>query len=176
MASWSREDILTFLELYKSYECLWKVKCRDYSNRILKDKAYDQLVRFVQKFDKTANRETITKKVNSLRTTFRKEFKRVESSKTSGSGEEDVYVPKLWYYNELLFLVDQELPRTSTSNIAKGYQPLPGSSQAEIIKGETLVSGNILIFHKFLFVLFLRGQNTLYTFFFKQGRFNIIFI
>ena len=128
MASWSRDSVLKFIELYKSYECLWRIKSKEYSNRILKDKAYVEMIHFVKEIDSSANHETVTKKINALRTNFRKELKKVESSKTSGAGEEDIYVPKLRYYHEL-FLRDQELPRSAISNISARHQPMPGSLQ-----------------------------------------------
>ena len=62
MASWSRDSVLKFIELYKSYECLWRIKSKEYSNRILKDKAYVEMVHFVKEIDSSANRETVTKK------------------------------------------------------------------------------------------------------------------
>ena len=144
MANWSRDSVLKFIELYKSYECLWRIKSKEYSNRILKDKAYVEMVHFVKEIDSSANRETVTKKINALRTNFRKELKKVESSKTSGAGEEDIYVPKLWYYHELMFLRDQELPRSAISNIGARHQPMAGSlPQIEDTEGNVLVSRHI---------------------------------
>jgi hypothetical protein len=35
----------------------------------------------------------------------------------SGAGAEEVYAPRLWYYNQLLFLCDQEAPHSSTSSV-----------------------------------------------------------
>ena len=49
-----------------------------------------EMVHFVKEIDSSANRETVTKKINALRTNFRKELKKVKSSKTSGAGEEDI--------------------------------------------------------------------------------------
>ncbi|XP_031337628.1 uncharacterized protein LOC116182990 [Photinus pyralis] len=43
-------------------------------------------------------------------------MKKVLDSKRSGAGEDDVYVPTLWYYDLLLFTVDQEMPTQSISN------------------------------------------------------------
>ena len=144
MASWSKDSVLKFIELYKSYECLWRIKSKEYSNTILKDKAYVEMVHFVKEIDSSANRETVTKKINALRTNFRKELKKVESSKTSGAGEEGIYVPKLWYYHELVFLRDQELPRSAISNTGAKHQPMPGSlQQREDTEGNFLVSRHI---------------------------------
>lgn len=62
-----------------------------------------------------AVRDSVVKKINNLRSTFRKELKKVNDSKRSGAGSDDIYVPSLWYFNNLMFLVDQETPDTSES-------------------------------------------------------------
>ena len=73
MANWSRDSVLKFIELYKSYECLWRIKSKEYSNKILKDKAYVEMVHFVKEIDSSANRETVTiclKALNNFLLTF----------------------------------------------------------------------------------------------------------
>lgn len=40
---------------------------------------------------------------------------KVRASEKSGAGTEEVHVPKLWYFDKLLFLEDQETPRMSKS-------------------------------------------------------------
>jgi hypothetical protein len=42
-------------------------------------------------------------------------------SKISGAGADDIYRPNLWYFNDLLFLEDQETPRKIVSNIDPVY-------------------------------------------------------
>uniref|UniRef100_A0A6P7H568 Uncharacterized protein LOC114346252 n=1 Tax=Diabrotica virgifera virgifera TaxID=50390 RepID=A0A6P7H568_DIAVI len=85
--SFDGEDFLgEFIELYKSFPCLWQVKNKDYKNK-----------------------ETVTRKINSLRTVYRKELKKVKASATSGTGEEDIYKPSLWYFDLLEFLSDQDI-------------------------------------------------------------------
>lgn len=54
--------------------------------------------------------------MNSLRSSYRKEKKKVAESQKSGSGADDLYVPSLWYYKLLAFLDDQETPRSPISN------------------------------------------------------------
>jgi len=48
----------------------------------------------------------------------------VNDSKRSGPSANDLYIPSLWYYNELLFLVDQETPDKNSSTV--GGLPLEG--------------------------------------------------
>ena len=48
---------------------------------------------------------------------FRKEHKKVIKSQVSSADAEEMYAPGLWYYNQLLFLCDQEAPYSSTSSM-----------------------------------------------------------
>jgi Alcohol dehydrogenase transcription factor Myb/SANT-like len=106
------EDIMReFIELYKDNPCLWKIKSKEYSNKILKEEAYKILVIKLKEINEDAAKEDVIKKINSMRSCFRKEFKKFMDSKKSGTGTEEVYKPTLWYYELLLFLKDQEMPR-----------------------------------------------------------------
>lgn len=112
-----KEFIVEFIELYKSYPCLWLVKSKDYSNRNAKNKAYNILVEKLQTVDPDANRDSVVKKINALRSAYRKQLKKVIDSEKSGAGEEDIYIPHLWYFEMLHFLKDQEIPRRTQTNI-----------------------------------------------------------
>ncbi|XP_050310452.1 uncharacterized protein LOC126746316 [Anthonomus grandis grandis] len=112
-----KECLREFIELYKSFPCLWKVKSKEYSDRNAKNQPYEILIEKLQTFNPEANRENVGKKINSLRTTYKKELKKVLDSERSGAGEEDIYVPHLWYYDMMNFIRDQETPRNTKSNI-----------------------------------------------------------
>ncbi|KAJ8968650.1 hypothetical protein NQ314_002188 [Rhamnusium bicolor] len=62
-----------YRELYKSFPRIWKVKCKEYSDRNIKSQAYEILVEKIKDIDADANRETVVKKINYLRTTYREE-------------------------------------------------------------------------------------------------------
>ena len=124
MTSWCKENVIDFINLYRSHECLWMVKSKNYSNKHMREQAYDSLLQCVKKFEPAASRDSITKKINNLRTSFRKECRKVESSKLSGSGIEDIYVPKLWYFDQLVFLKDQDIPRQAQSNLKQAPQDI----------------------------------------------------
>lgn len=119
MAAWTHSALTGFIELYRTEECLWKIKSPAYSNRHYKEQAYQRLLRYVHTFDSVATKETIIKKINGIRTTFRREKKKVNSSNLSGAGSDEVYIPKLWYYNELLFLQDQDETRATCSSLGR---------------------------------------------------------
>ena len=40
VATWSKDFLLEFIELFRQEECLWKVKSKDYYNRSKKDASY----------------------------------------------------------------------------------------------------------------------------------------
>ena len=51
--------LIEFIELYRSEECLWKIKSPSYSNRNLKEQAYQRLLQFVHTFEPTARKHNI---------------------------------------------------------------------------------------------------------------------
>ncbi|XP_069702767.1 uncharacterized protein [Periplaneta americana] len=115
-----KEAILAFIETYRSLPELWNLEHPHYSNRRKKAAAYDSLIEKLKVIEPDASRETVVKKINNLRSAFRKELKKVNDSKKSGASGDDVYIPVLWYFNELLFLVDQEMPEPSVSTLDEG--------------------------------------------------------
>ena len=44
--------------------------------------------------------------------------KDIDSSIKSGSSTDDVYKPALWYFSQMDFLKDQDIPRSSVSNLS----------------------------------------------------------
>lgn len=114
---WSKDFLSDFIEEYKSYPCLWKIRSKEYTNKNLKNEAYERLVTMCKNIYPEANRDFVVKKIQSLRGSFRKELKKVEGSKRTGTSPDDIYVPSLWYYDLLLFTKDQETPTDSISNL-----------------------------------------------------------
>uniref|UniRef100_A0A182X0A5 MADF domain-containing protein n=1 Tax=Anopheles quadriannulatus TaxID=34691 RepID=A0A182X0A5_ANOQN len=110
-----RQFYTEFILLYKSFPCLWDITSKAYIDRAEKQKAYDQLVQKYKEIDKNATRHTVTKKINTLRTCYRRELGKISKSIQSGASEENVYQPTLWYFDLFTFLdegkgQDGELP------------------------------------------------------------------
>lgn len=99
---------LEFIDLYRTFPELWKIKSDVYMNRIKKDAAYEKMVEKMKEIDPKANRDLVRAKINSLRTSYRRELKKVKASQKSGAGIDDIYEPSLWYFNDIDFLRDQE--------------------------------------------------------------------
>ncbi|XP_077137825.1 uncharacterized protein LOC143803960 [Ranitomeya variabilis] len=110
------EFIREFLEIYRSFPCLWKIKSPEYSNRQKRKAGYSKLIELynLQAPEEQATENVVKKKIQALRTVWRKELNKVLQSSKSGSSAEEVYVPRLWYFDYLNFLRDQEVPRSSS--------------------------------------------------------------
>ncbi|XP_069605106.1 uncharacterized protein [Ranitomeya imitator] len=105
-----------FIEIHQSFPCLWKIKSPEYCNREKRKEGYSKLIEFYHLHapEGQANEAVVKKKIQALCTVWRKELNKVLHTSKSGASTEEVYVPKLWYFEHLNFLRDQEVPRTST--------------------------------------------------------------
>ena len=106
-----KEFWMEFINIYKLNECLWNKNIEAYVNRSMRDAAYNKLIEKCKKRYPTANKDFVTRKIHSLRCSFRRELKKVQLSKRSGSSANNVYIPTLWYYNSLKFITDCEISR-----------------------------------------------------------------
>ena len=68
----SREFLTEFIHTHREYPCLWKVKSKEYSDRAKKNLAYEHFTTNFKANDPDANKEKVVKKINSLRSCFRK--------------------------------------------------------------------------------------------------------
>lgn len=111
-----KKFILAFIEVYHGLPALWDVKSKDYTNRVRKSEQYEVLIEKYREKYPDADKQDVVKKINSLRTNFRKELKRLRDAEKSGAGAEDVE-PSLWYFEEMRFLQSQETPTDSISTM-----------------------------------------------------------
>lgn len=73
---------------------------------------YNLLVEKLKEVDPTADRVSVVKKINSLRSTLRKEKRKVADLTKQGVS----YKPRLWYYQLFDFLDGQEYGKVSGSD------------------------------------------------------------
>ncbi|CAJ0929772.1 unnamed protein product [Ranitomeya imitator] len=115
----SEEFVRELIEMYRSLPCLWQIKSAEYSNRNKKREAYGKLVALFKQHNpcEKVDESVVRKKIQGLRTVYKKELNKVVKSMKSGAATDEVYVPSLWYYDLLGFTRDQELPRTMVSSM-----------------------------------------------------------
>ena len=112
-----KDNTLEFISMYRNLECLWRVQCKDYSNKNKRNSALDALLDIYRKVVPGAKKADVLRKINTLRSSFRRELKKINESKKSGSGTDELYTSSLYYFDELRFVADQDVPRQSTSTL-----------------------------------------------------------
>jgi len=117
MSRKSNISLKEFIEIYKSEPCLWLKRSKEYHDRNKKATAYVKLIDKLKELEPNATKDTVVKKINSLRSNIRKEKKKYEESLKSGASADDVYKPTLWYYNLFDFLGNQDIPQSSYANL-----------------------------------------------------------
>lgn len=115
--TFNSETLLRFIELYRKNECLWNIKLDDYKKHDKRKNAVAEIA-----LELNVSEEFVKKKIQSLRSTYIQEKKKIYESKTTGTGSDDVYSPSLYWFHELDFLQDVIVPRKTTSNLENNTQ------------------------------------------------------
>ncbi|KAG7199502.1 hypothetical protein KM043_014121 [Ampulex compressa] len=102
---YTHDFIAEFIQLYRSYPCLWQVRCKGYKDRLYRNRAYDALALKLREANPAADRETVVRKINTLRSAFMREYKKVRTSQRR-------YKSSLWYYDLLNFVTEQNVEPT----------------------------------------------------------------
>lgn len=100
----NREILEQFIKTYREQDCLWNLMSADYYNKHKKDEAYNVLLDIYRLIDPDADKGAVIRKINSLRTNYRREKHKVDKRRRINQ----FYEPTLWYYYEFNFLEDQE--------------------------------------------------------------------
>lgn len=108
--------VADFIDEYKNHPALWNVKSDISKNKHLRNKGIEALVLKCQERIPEADEAFVKKKINNLRTAYRRELAKVRSSKRTGSSTDDIYVPTLWYFDLLSFTIDYENGREGISS------------------------------------------------------------
>jgi hypothetical protein len=103
---WFKEQTLNLIEQYDLRECLWNVMSKDYKNQYKKKDAWQEI-----SFPTGDDVDIIEKKVKSLLAQYRRERRKVADAKKSGSGADDIKVPKRFAYQRFTFLDGINKPR-----------------------------------------------------------------
>ena len=105
VTEWNREKINDLIESYEALPELWCVTDRRYRDKNLKKDAWRSLAERM-----CCSEQEVQQKINTVRAQFTREVKKVKESINSGS---EVYVPKWFGYQKLLFLRDVSRERRS---------------------------------------------------------------
>ncbi|KAF7283311.1 hypothetical protein GWI33_000942 [Rhynchophorus ferrugineus] len=100
-----------FIDIYRQQVCLWDVNSNNYLNKQKRNASYDVLLQKLKEMNPKATVEGLKKKINNMRTAFRRELKKVQCK----GGE--IYQPTLWYFDLLLFTCQTGRKNKSTDEL-----------------------------------------------------------
>lgn len=95
-----------FIETYKNLPLLWDTEHKDYTNKYRRNEALDILLKIIKRWNPSATRLHVRRKINILRSVYRKDLRRHLASKSIGPNGEVVYEyePMNWKFHKLKFL------------------------------------------------------------------------
>ncbi|XP_075983927.1 uncharacterized protein LOC142981717 [Anticarsia gemmatalis] len=104
--SGERKKVITeILEIYRNMPCLWNFRSEEYKNKTKRDEAWEILTKKFKQIEPDSDVAYAKKKIEHMRTSYKREAKKVKDSKLSESKK--VHFPNLWYYDLLTFLDEQ---------------------------------------------------------------------
>lgn len=94
------------------------MRSKDYLKRDKKNASYEKLLAEYKGLKIDATVEDVKKKINTLRSNFRKEVRKINDSHRNRTGENDqIYKPSSWLFKHLTFLTNVKEPVESISSI-----------------------------------------------------------
>jgi hypothetical protein len=97
------------------HPCLWNTKCKEYSDKHIRNEAYSQLVEKCKERFPSADKDFVVKKFVASGFALGGNSKGFWTLKSLDLRH--LYVPNLCYYDLLSFIADSEIPRRGKSNI-----------------------------------------------------------
>ena len=96
-SKWSTDHTSTFLEIYQRYDVLWDIKNPQYLSKTIRDTKLEDLKTKLTAIGIYApTTEFLRKKIKSLKNVYRQELSKIENSRKSGAGVDEVYKPVGW--------------------------------------------------------------------------------
>ncbi|PIO11268.1 hypothetical protein AB205_0210950, partial [Aquarana catesbeiana] len=105
-----------FIDMFIELPCLWEINHPHYRNQTKRKAALDQLLEIVKLVIPTADITYLKILIGGPRSTYVRKRQKVQDSQRSGAAD-DIYVPRMWYYDRLHFLAGQTEPRSSLSSL-----------------------------------------------------------
>ncbi|XP_063537807.1 uncharacterized protein LOC134747156 [Cydia strobilella] len=101
-----------FITEFETLSELWNSQHNDYTNKLKRQKGYNKLLAVFKRYKPNATVDDVRKKINSLRSNYRRELRRIAETHRNG----DVYTPRSKSFKLLSFLYDTEMPDYTEQN------------------------------------------------------------
>ncbi|XP_046829154.1 uncharacterized protein LOC124428752 isoform X1 [Vespa crabro] len=147
LVGYTHEFLAEFIQLYRAQPCLWQIRCKGYKDRLLRGRAYDVLVQKLREVNEYADKDTVIRKINTLRTAFRREYNKVKSSQIASDDPQNQYKSSLWYYDLLKFVAEQNNDEMTSMTATTGGKSEISSKEenylTNISNDETLMHNDV---------------------------------
>lgn len=112
---WNGKEIISFLNIFQNYPCLWDVQSDNYLNRNVKDESYPKLLEDLRIAEIPGTPELIKNKIRILRDTYRKKL--YEFQKSNDGANVEVHKPKLIWFSAADVFIHRSATGESSSNM-----------------------------------------------------------
>uniref|UniRef100_A0A6P7H525 Uncharacterized protein LOC114346196 n=1 Tax=Diabrotica virgifera virgifera TaxID=50390 RepID=A0A6P7H525_DIAVI len=101
---WTMELTKLLLILYENYPCLYDIRSSKYHNKVERIQALEDIKNNLIAHNNSITVDLIKKKIHGIRSQYFTEVNKIKKSEASGASTDDVYVPKLWFFEMASFL------------------------------------------------------------------------
>lgn len=98
---WTSEQNVKFMKLYKDQTNLWNCLDPTYKNRVLRKASLEHIRMELGLIDTNE----VTKKIKNLRSTYNQEILKIEKSKKSRSGTDEIYKPSIKWFDSMDYIM-----------------------------------------------------------------------
>lgn len=133
-----RNNLIEFLKCYERNRPLWDITSPDYTYREIRLRCYNELLKILKRDNSDATIADVKRKINSLRCSYKRELKNLETPGTCKS--------TVWWFH----LMDFIRQRDNTSGATKCMAPSMDSSRTE---NETVEIFEVKILLNFIYHL-----------------------
>lgn len=100
---WSSQENIRFVNLYRDQENLWNIFDSQYKNRDARKASLQHIAKEINIPGFTE--KNVTKKFKNLRSTYNQELIKIEKSKKSGNGTDDIYKPSIKWFDIMDYIM-----------------------------------------------------------------------
>ena len=99
---WNGNAVVDFLNIYEKYEILWDTNNENYLKKNARERSFKRLYEELKHAGpklQIPDEEALKRKIKSIKDCYRIELNKIKNSRKSRCGTDDVYKPKLVWFN-----------------------------------------------------------------------------
>ncbi|XP_077297980.1 uncharacterized protein LOC143919510 [Arctopsyche grandis] len=137
----SESSLHQFIRCFENCEALWDPRDRHYLKRSKKNQYLNKLLKIYKSIKSNATIEDVKNKLNSLRSNYRKELKKIDNAKRLG----EVYIPTSKTFHALVFLPKLNRADENPDPVAKHNEPMAKHNEPMTKQNEPMIKRNQLL-------------------------------